>query len=118
MRRLAIGGGAAALVFFTAFPFAWMVLTAFKRPYEIFTTPPTLLPASFTLENVERLFHETRFAVYLLNSVLVGASTVVLTLVVATPAAYGLTRFRWRGHGAWTPARASRADRARRTIGK
>ena len=100
MRRLAIGGGAAALVLFTAFPFLWMVLTAFKRPFEIFTTPPTLLPASFTLENVVRLFHETRFAVYLLNSVLVGAATVALTLIVATPAAYGLTRFRWRGREA------------------
>lgn len=97
MRRLAIGAGAAALVAFTAFPFAWMALTAFKRPYEIFTSPPTFLPATFTLENVSRLFAETRFAAYLWNSVLVASATVLLTLLVATPAAYGLTRFRWRG---------------------
>jgi ABC-type glycerol-3-phosphate transport system permease component len=97
VRRLAISLGAGALVAFTAFPFAWMALTAFKRPYEIFTTPPTFLPATFTLDNVTRLFAETRFATYLVNSVLVASATVLLTLVVATPAAYGLTRFRWRG---------------------
>src|SRR4051812_22680590 len=76
VKRLAIGAGAATLVAFTAFPFAWMVLTAFKRPYEIFTTPPTFLPASFTLDNVTRLFAETRFATYLANSVLVAGATV------------------------------------------
>ena len=97
MKRIGIAAGATALVFFTAFPFVWMALTAFKRPYEIFTTPPTLLPATFTLENVTRLFAETRFATYLANSVLVASATVILTLIVATPAAYGLTRFRWRG---------------------
>lgn len=97
MRRAGIAAGASALVFFTAFPFAWMVLTAFKRPYEIFTTPPTFFPATFTPENVTRLFEQTRFGTYLANSVLVASATVLLTLLVATPAAYALTRFRWRG---------------------
>ena len=76
MKRAGIACGAAALAFFTAFPFAWMVLTAFKRPYEIFTTPPTFLPASYTLENVTQLFEQTRFGTYLANSVLVASATV------------------------------------------
>ena len=97
MKRAGIACGATALLFFTAFPFAWMVLTAFKRSYEIFTTPPTFLPATWTPENVTRLFEQTRFAAYLANSVLVASATVVLTLALATPAAYALTRFRWRG---------------------
>jgi ABC-type glycerol-3-phosphate transport system permease component len=100
MKRLGIGGGAALLLFFSAFPFAWMIATAFKRSHEIFTTPPTFLPQSFTLENLARLFEQTRFATYLANSVLVAAATVLLTLTVATPAAYALTRFRWRGREA------------------
>jgi ABC-type glycerol-3-phosphate transport system permease component len=100
VRRAVLLLGAISLVLFTAFPFAWMIATAFKRPYEIFTTPPTFLPQSFTLENVASLFEQTRFATYLANSVLVAAATVVLTLAVATPAAYALTRFRWRGREA------------------
>src|SRR5262245_11554619 len=87
----------AALVVFAAFPFAWMALTAFKPSPEIFITPPTLLPRQPTLANLERLFAETRFLVYLRNSLVVAISTVVLTLAVATPAAYSLTRFVFPG---------------------
>ena len=97
MRRLFLACGVAALVFFTAFPFAWMIATAFKRSDEIFTSPPTFLPSSITLENLTRLFEQTRFGTYLVNSVLVATATVLLTLVIATPAAYALTRFRFRG---------------------
>ena len=88
---------AAALVVFTAFPFVWMAMTAFKPSQDIFITPPTLFPRQATLENLERLFAETRFLVYLRNSLTVAGSTVVLTLAVATPAAYSLTRFAFPG---------------------
>jgi ABC-type glycerol-3-phosphate transport system permease component len=100
LRRALIACGAGALVFLTAAPLAWMVLTAFKPPTEIFVSPPTLLPRTFTLDNVLRLFEQTRFATYLVNSALVAAGTVALTLAVAIPGAYGLTRFRWRGREA------------------
>ena len=104
MKRGILFSGVSALLFFTAFPFVWMIATAFKRSHEIFTTPPTLLPESLTLENVARLFEQTRFAVYLGNSVLVATCTVLLTLAIATPAAYALTRFRFRGREAISAA--------------
>jgi ABC-type glycerol-3-phosphate transport system permease component len=88
---------AAALVVFTAFPFVWMAMTAFKPSQDIFITPPTLLPRQPTLANLERLFAETRFLTYLRNSLIVALSTVALTLAVATPAAYSLTRFAFPG---------------------
>jgi multiple sugar transport system permease protein len=97
VRRVFLACGVAALLFFTAAPFAWMILTAFKPPREIFVSPPTFLPSAFTFDNVLRLFGETRFAVYLANSALVAAGTVALTLAVAIPGAYALSRFRWRG---------------------
>jgi ABC-type glycerol-3-phosphate transport system permease component len=94
---VAFGLAVGALAFFVAFPFVWMISTALKPSNQIFVTPPTLLPSAVTLENVVRLFAETRFATYLVNSVLVASATVCLTLAIATPAAYGLTRFRFRG---------------------
>ena len=100
MRSTFVACGAVALVLFAAAPLAWMVLTAFKPPPELFVSPPTLLPRAFTLENIVRLFEQTRFATYLANSALVAAATVALTLAVAIPGAYGLTRFRWRGREA------------------
>jgi len=52
---------ALALLAFTAFPFAWMASTALKPSHEIFVTPPTLWPTHVTLDNLSRLFAETRF---------------------------------------------------------
>ena len=100
MRRVLLAGGVAALLFFTAFPFAWMIVTAFKPSNEIFVSPPAFLPHAFTLGNVVRLFDETRFGTYLANSILVAAATTLLTLAIAVPGAYALTRFRFRGREA------------------
>ena len=88
---------AALLVIFAGFPFAWMISTAFKESREIFATPPTLLPRSFTLDNLQRLLAETKALTYLKNSIVVSLSTVAVTIAVATPAAYSLTRFRFPG---------------------
>jgi ABC-type glycerol-3-phosphate transport system permease component len=88
---------ALALLFFSAFPFLWMGSTAFKDSREIFATPPSLWPHSFTLEHVERLFSETKVLTYFRNSLLVSLSAVGVTLLLATPAAYGFTRFRFWG---------------------
>ena len=83
--------------FFSAFPFFWMGSTALKDSREIFVTPPSLWPNSFTLEHVERLFSETKFLTYFRNSLVVSFSAVGVTLLLATPAAYSLTRFRFCG---------------------
>ena len=99
-RNLSIYVAALALLIFTTFPFLWMGSTAFKVSHEIFATPPTLWPRTVTLANLERLFAETRFLTYFLNSLKVSAATVALTLTVATPAAYSLTRYRFAGREA------------------
>ncbi|MDF3061071.1 MAG: ABC-type sugar transport system, permease component [Microvirga sp.] len=88
---------ALALLFFSAFPFVWMGSTAFKDSREIFATPPSLWPNSFTLAHVQRLFSETKFLTYFRNSLTVSLSAVAVTLLLSTPAAYSLTRLRFRG---------------------
>jgi ABC-type glycerol-3-phosphate transport system permease component len=85
------------LVLFAGFPFAWMISTAFKESHEIFATPPSLVPRSWTLDNLRRLFADTKALTYLRNSIVVSLSTVAVTIAVATPAAYSLTRFRFPG---------------------
>ena len=82
---------------FAAFPLLWMGLTALKPSPEIFAWPPRLLPEAPTLSNIVRLFEQTHFVTYFRNSVIVSSATVVLTLLLATPGAYGLTRYRFRG---------------------
>jgi multiple sugar transport system permease protein len=92
-----VAASAALLVVFAGFPFAWMISTAFKDSHEIFATPPSLIPHTWTLDNLQRLFAETKALTYLRNSIIVSFSTVAVTIAVATPAAYSLTRFRFPG---------------------
>jgi multiple sugar transport system permease protein len=97
LKRLSLGLTILALLAFTAFPLVWMAATAFKPSQELLTWPPRFLPEEPTLANIVRLFEQTRFLVYFRNSVFVASATVLLTLAVATPGAYSLTRFRFRG---------------------
>ncbi|RJX30126.1 MAG: carbohydrate ABC transporter permease [Desulfarculus sp.] len=85
------------LVLFSAFPFFWMVSTAFKPLREIFVYPPTFLPQNATLENFGRLFEQTRFIAYFKNSIIVSSSAVLLTMIFGAAGAYSLTRFRFKG---------------------
>jgi ABC-type glycerol-3-phosphate transport system permease component len=88
---------ASALLVLTAFPFFWMVSTSFKPLTEIFVYPPYFLPKSFTFENFNRLFEQTRFLTYFKNSLFVSSSAVVLTMAIASAGAYSLTRFKFHG---------------------
>lgn len=97
LKRLSLGLAILTLLAFTAFPFVWMATTAFKPSQELLYWPPRFLPEEATLANIVRLFEQTRFLDYFRNSVFVASATVLLTLAVATPGAYGLTRFRFRG---------------------
>jgi multiple sugar transport system permease protein len=97
LKRLSLGLAILALLAFTAFPFAWMAATAFKPSQELLYWPPRFLPEEATLANIVRLIEQTRFLVYFRNSVFVASATVLLTLAVATPGAYSLTRFRFWG---------------------
>jgi len=96
-RELAVYGCALILVIFAAFPFFWMISTAFKPLREIFAYPPYFFPKDSTLANFVRLFEQTRFLTYFKNSVIVSTSAVVVTMIIATAGAYSLTRFRYYG---------------------
>lgn len=96
-RSLVIFVSVSLLLLFTGFPFIWMAATAFKSSAEIFVYPPYLIPKDFTFDNIQRLFENTRFVTYFRNSVYVSTMTVILNLIIATPGAYALTRFRFVG---------------------
>jgi multiple sugar transport system permease protein len=88
---------AALFALFLAFPFYWMLVTTFKSDADLFNpvNNPFILNAPLTLDHLHVLFFHTLFLDYLLNTFTVGAAVVVITLVVAVPAAYSLAR--WAG---------------------
>ena len=86
-------------LFVVLFPFYWMLITAFKRDRDLYnlTTAPFWFKEPPTLDHLKLLLRGTLFLTWLQNSLLVGALVVVITLLLALPAAYALVRFRFRG---------------------
>ena len=82
-------------VILLAFPFYWMLITTFKSNADLVAT--NISPFSFgqapTLENLEILFNDTAYVRWLANTAIVGVLVVLITLVLAVPAAYSLARF-------------------------
>ncbi len=89
----------ASLCTFCAFPFLWMLITTFKQTTDLYnpSNNPFLYNQPPTLEHLRRLFSETLYTQWLLNTAMVGAIVVLITLVLAVPAGYALARLtgRW-----------------------
>lgn len=81
-----------AFVVFLAFPFVWLLLTSFKPSGEIATQSARLLPIEPTLENYWNAIGRERVLHTALNTFKVAILSSLLTLAVATPAAYVLAR--------------------------
>ena len=77
-------------------PVAWVFLASVKQNSEFYGNPWTL-PASFYWQNFLDAWNAASMGSYMLNSALVTALSLAILLVVALPAAYCLSRFRFRG---------------------
>jgi multiple sugar transport system permease protein len=77
-----------------SFPFYWMLITAFKTTSDLYNTEnnPFIFNEWPTLENVRLLFGETLFLRWFWNTTFAGTLVVLITLLLAVPAAYALTR--------------------------
>ena len=89
----------AGFCFFSAAPFVWMLITMFKQDKDLYQTAnnPFLFNDPPTLDNINFLFERTNYVGFLRNSLFIGILVVVITLVIAIPAAYSLARLtgRW-----------------------
>ncbi|MEZ4504373.1 MAG: hypothetical protein R2848_00630 [Thermomicrobiales bacterium] len=79
---------------FAALPFAWMVFTIFKTNQDLYNgqNNPFLYNDPPTLDNVRLLIEDTNYTTFLWNTVLVAIGVVIITVLIAVPAAYALTR--------------------------
>jgi multiple sugar transport system permease protein len=86
-------------------PLYWMVTTSVKPVSEIFHKPPVLFPSSFQIDSYKQIFGlpSSRAEIYinalsyLKNSLIISSITMLLTMIMAVPAAYALSRFRFNG---------------------
>ncbi|MEU0168821.1 carbohydrate ABC transporter permease [Streptomyces iakyrus] len=85
-----------AYLVFLAFPFLWLLSTAFKPPRELGSLHPTWIPEDPTLGNFRQAFDEQPLLHAALNSLLAALGAAVIAVLIATPMAYVVARRRTR----------------------
>ena len=77
-------------------PVAWVFMASIKENSEFYSNPWNL-PKGFHFKNFVDAWTTAKMGEYMLNSVIVTALSLVILLVVALPAAYCLSRFKFKG---------------------
>lgn len=85
------------VLFITIFPILWMLLASFEpqqsiinqRAHGLFEFVPTI-------QNYVRVFTEYNFAKYTMNSFIVAAIAILLSLIIGLPCAYAVARYKMR----------------------
>ncbi|MFD7408168.1 carbohydrate ABC transporter permease [Streptomyces sp. NPDC059866] len=76
-----------------AFPFLYLMLTSFKTPSDALAVPPTILPKVWSLENFAKALDTPGVTAAFINSITTAVLSTVISLVLAVPAAYAVSRF-------------------------
>lgn len=81
------------------FPLFWIVVTFLKTEQEIFQIPPTLFPHELNTASYAAQLENGDFNMFRSfgNSLFISVSAMVISVVLAVPASYGIARYRFRG---------------------
>ncbi|MER7851729.1 carbohydrate ABC transporter permease [Streptomyces bacillaris] len=85
-----------AYLVFLAFPFFWLLSTAFKPARELGSLHPTWIPVDPTLDNFRQAFDEQPLLQAAANSLIAAVSAALIAVTIATPMAYVMARHRGR----------------------
>jgi multiple sugar transport system permease protein len=83
---------------FSLVPFLWFVLTSWKTPNQITAIPPEIVPR-FHWEFYRSALEQHGLLRYIGNSLVIASATTVISIAIASAAAYALARFKLR----WSP---------------
>jgi len=90
-----------ALAIIILIPVLWAFMASVKQDSEFYGNP-WALPVGIHLQNFADAWLKAKMGSFMLNSVLVTVMALAILLIVALPAAYVLSRFKFRGNGIWT----------------
>jgi multiple sugar transport system permease protein len=102
--------GLSAWVLFVLFPLYWIVTMSFKREADVFALPLKIFSFTPTIDNYLTVLNLARegqsantgaassnFPAYFSHSLIIVGSSIVVTILFGTLAAYALARYRFRG---------------------
>jgi arabinogalactan oligomer/maltooligosaccharide transport system permease protein len=78
-------------------PILYALSVSLNATNSVFSEGFSLLPSQFTFQNYRSVLFNQPFLLWMRNTVLLAAFTVVIALSVSVPAAYAFSRFRFRG---------------------
>jgi len=91
-----------ALLFYlviACFPLYWMVMATLKNDYDLID--PSVSPFWFQrplgLDHFQYLFTHTNFVTWAINTAVVAASVLLVTMLICIPGGYALARLRFKG---------------------
>jgi multiple sugar transport system permease protein len=104
MRRIRAGTAIkhvilAGVAIVIAFPFYWMVTTAFKSFFEATTFPPTLFPHELHFENFVSAWTAAAWPGFFRNTLLIAVAVTLGELATSILAAYAFARMSFKGKG-------------------
>ena len=82
---------------FNLIPFFWMITSSLKSEAEVVSYPATLVPKIVTLAAYGKIWFQEKFVIYFANSLIVSVCTAVFSSLVGAFAAYGFSRFQFKG---------------------
>ncbi|ELY91923.1 binding-protein-dependent transport system inner membrane protein [Natrialba hulunbeirensis JCM 10989] len=97
LERIATYTAVIVTTFVVLIPLIWGFLSTIRPSEELFSWPPVIVPSDVSFENYHILFEQTNFALYFRNSLIVALTTIILTLLIAIPAAYAVSRYEFHG---------------------
>jgi ABC-type glycerol-3-phosphate transport system permease component len=84
-------------VFFMFIPLAWTLSTSLKSPGEVYLFPPTWIPQEILWSNYLKAVTAIPFFLYLWNTVVITALSIVGKVLSITLVAFSFARLRWWG---------------------
>lgn len=88
-----------AILCLLVFPVYWIVVTSLKTEIEIFRIPPTFIPEVLNTASYAAQLKQGDFNMFgsFLNSLFISVSCMLLSVLLAVPASYGLARYDFKG---------------------
>ncbi len=97
LKRIPVYFSAFLIFIFTVFPFYWIVVTSFTPKGELFSTPPSLVPTQFTLDNYRIAMENDMLVTFSMNSLYVAFWTILFVVTISLLGAYAIARFTFIG---------------------
>lgn len=81
------------------FPLYWIIVTSLKTEQEIFQIPPTFWPKVLNLKSYAAQVESGDFNMFrsFANSFVISGGAMLVAVVLAVPASYGIARYRFKG---------------------